>query len=1383
MFKFLIARIFLSLAVLFIAVSFHLKALASIKESAPNVQILSTDARSLTITFTPQNFSIKIERINGEELARVSFLDASYLETPGLPQIPYHVAVLGIPIGGQIEYQILDSDTEIHSGIKLLPHPEIKMVNGWSEFEFSPNETLYSNPGPFPSKLVRIQEPAFFRDQQIARIQVAGIRYFPDKKEIIQYNRIVLKINFIGGQSSAPGQLSLMNSGEQLYRKAVLNYEQSRLWRKAPEVQIKKRSQFFNTTLYKFTIQDEGMYKIDGRLLESHNINLNQIDPAKIRLLNNGGTELLRDLNAPKPDGLLENAIKVVDGGDGSFDRDDYILFYGVGVEGWQYNSNLNHFKHYINHYGFDNVYWLSLDGDQAGKRMMEITSGQPTGNVIQKYQGMAFVEEELENPLRSGLNWFGRKFGNENANKTFNLELPNAITPDSMELKIRFASKSSGSHKLQVSMNGNFMGERVFQGEFFTRYLKMRVSELAPFEAANILTPGTNTLQMSYSHSSNFAEALLDWFELFYPARLNAVDDQLAFTVLPASGLQTYRVSNFSNDAAELFDITDFANLKQIVGANISSGSLTFTDFQQTVPPKRYFAATTSKYNTVQALERIQMTDLRVQGHSAEYIIITHDDFYNEALRLESLRENGSPGNRLVTEVVRISDIYDNFSGGLVDPTAIRDFLKYVYENWRSVPDFEPPQYVLLFGDGDYDFKNIINRGDKNWIPPFQTDELTTSTVLDELVTRTSDSWFTYVSGDDTVMDLAIGRITAQTSTDAVNMVDKIIDYETNPSRGSWRNTITMVGDDELIGGGRPSAVDNIHLDQAETIANLVIPKSFDIKKIYLSEFPKVISASNSGVTKPAAQDALINQINKGTLIVNFIGHGNSTQWAHEVVFHQADNDRVQNIDKLVFFVAATCDWALYDDPQRQSQPEELLLARKRGAIAILTAARLVFSGANANFNQVFYRQLFNSTGEIARLGDAFITARMLTGTSSGIIINDEKFHIYGDPTLRLGAPRNTAVITSMMPDSIVALSTVEIRGEIQDETGQFLNNYNGTALVNTFDSEKFVQYIPEAGFARPYFLPGNSIYRGTVPVKDGRFTAKFIVPKDISYGGQRARVSAYFWNSETDGAGFRDNIIVSSSTSNIVDNKGPEIKLYFKEHLTFTTGDVIEENVTLVAELADTLSGINIAGEIGHRITLTIDPDEETCLSQFNRFKGISSVNLTDLFRFGEGEHLRGKVEFPLQFPAEVDIGGTTVRCTSFDGEQRHRLVVKAWDNSNNSSNASIEVLVVHEEGLVIREVMNYPNPFTDKTTFTFNSSQDAEVQIKVFTIAGQLIRTLRDPFVSRGFNMIDWDGRDESGDVPANGVYLYKLIARTQSSSGVSQKEIIGRLAIVR
>lgn len=1359
--------------------------MAGVEKDIQPVQILSSSARSLTIAFTPTHYSLNSQQINDEELTRVSFSGAVYFDKPGSPQIPYHTAVLGMPIGAQVHYQILETESEIHSGIKLLPHPGFKKVEGSPELEFKLDREVYAGSGIFPPKLVRIQKPAFFRDQQIARVRVAGIQFIPDKNQIIKYNRIVVKIDFSAGQSQAGQATQFSKSGDELYKDAILNYDQSRSWRKRKTLQLKlnKQVSIFNSTLYKFTVAEEGMYKVDGRLLEAHNINLSQIEPAKIRLFNNGGRELPRNLDTARPDGLVENAIKVVDGGDGSFDRDDYILFYGKGVDGWQYDSTSQSFKHYINHYELSNVYWLSFESNQDGKRINQVTSGASTGNIIQEYQGMTFVEEELDNPLNSGLNWFGRKFRNDNPVETFTLELPNAVTADLIKLNIRFAPKGFGDHKVEVSLNESFLDSSTVQGASFGDYLRMRIFDLPTFGGTNVLVPGTNSIRFFYSHQSDFAEGLLDWFELFYTARLSAVDNQLAFAVFPASGLQTYRVINFGGGSVELFDVGDFANVKQIVGATFSNGSLTFTDIQQANSPKRYFAATPSEYRRIESLERVQMTDLRSPGRSAEYIIVTHDDFYNEALKLESLRENGNPDNRLETEVVRISEIYNNFSCGLVDPTAVRDFLKYAYENWRQPPNLEPPQYVLLLGDGDYDHRNIASRGDKNWIPTFQTDDLASSNFLEELVSRTTDSFFTYVSGNDKVMDMAIGRITAQTPADAANVIDKIIDYETNPVRGGWRNTITMVGDDELVGGGRPSAADNVHIEQTETIADIAIPETFDIKKIYLTEFPKVLTAANSGVAKPGAQDALIGQINKGTLIVNFIGHGNPTQWAHEVVFHQTDNDRVQNTDKPVFFIAATCDWALFDDPQRRSMAEDMLLAQRRGAIAILSASRLVFSRPNANFNQIFYEQLFRPSGENVRIGHAFMLTRTLTGTSPSILVNDEKYHIYGDPTLRLAAPRKEALITSMTPDSILALSTVELLGEIQDENGLFLDNFNGKALVTTFDSEKFVQYIPEQGFARPYFLPGNSIYRGTVTVQNGKFTARFIVPKDISYGGKRARVSVYFWNDETDGVGFRDNIVVSSSTSRIVDSKGPSIKLYFKDHQGFTTGDVIEEDVTLVAEMADTLSGINIAGEIGHRITLTIDPDQETCLSQFNRFQGISSINLTDLFRFEEGEHLGGKLEFPLHFPSEVDIGGQTVRCTDFDGEQRHRLVVKAWDNSNNSSTASIEVLVVHEEGLVIREVMNYPNPFTNKTTFTFNSSRDAEVRIKIFTVSGQLIKTLEDPFVSRGFNMIEWDGRDESGDIPANGVYLYKLIAKAPSLNGSSQKEIIGRMAIVR
>ncbi|MFQ5676957.1 MAG: type IX secretion system sortase PorU, partial [bacterium] len=745
--------------------------------------------------------------------------------------------------------------------------------------------------------------------------------------------------------------------GERFYKNALLNYDQARNWRitRRPKTVLSKQSDIFSSTLYRFTISGEGMYKIDGQLLETNNINLSDIDPAKIRLFNNGGRELPRAITAARPTGLVENAIQVVDGGDGRFDRDDYILFYGTGVEGWQYDPNSKEFKHYINHYESANVYWLSVDGGTDGMRMTSVSSTPPSGNTISEYLGMTFLEEELDNPLNSGLNWFGRQFRNDDPTETFSLDLPNAVTSEPMRLKIRFAPKGSGDHRVRVSVNGTTLGQRVFRGDSFGQYLRMRVVDFAPFEAANLLLPGVNSLELSYSHASDFAEAMLDWFELFYSARLSAVDNELAFTVIPPAGPQTYRISNLSDGSVGLFDISDFANVKQITGANFSNNSLTFTDVQQTTMPKRYLVAAISKYRKVEALERTEMTDLRNSGLAAEYIIITHDDFFNEAQRLESLRENGNPDNRLNTRVVRISDIYDNFSGGLMDPTAIRDFLKYAFENWRQPPSFEPPGYVLLFGDGDYDYKNRISSADKNWIPPFQTDELETTIRLEELVSRTTDSWFTYVSGNDAVMDIAIGRINARTVADAANMVDKIIDYETRPVRGKWRNTITMVGDDELVAGGRPSAVDNIHLEQAEAIIDLAIPKKFDIKKIYLSEFPKVLTSSNSGVTKPAAQDALISQINEGTLIVNFIGHGNPTVWAHEVVFQQSDNSRVQNIDKPVFFIAATCDWALFDDPTRESMAEDMIVAQRRGAIAILSASRLVFSRPNANFNELF--------------------------------------------------------------------------------------------------------------------------------------------------------------------------------------------------------------------------------------------------------------------------------------------------------------------------------------------------------------------------------------------------------------------------------------------
>ena len=1351
----------------------------------PTVTILSSGSQRLTLQFTFENWTVEDVTIRGERFVRLDFANALFSSAPGQPQVPHQTAVIGIPPGARVRSRILDSEFETLDQVQVLPQPYLKRVEGASELAYEADARFYRGEQPSPQNLVEVTEPEWFREQQIVRVKVAGAQFFPAQRRLRQYRRVVVELEFLGGQPANPAEPRAAAPDrveEALYRAAMLNYGEARLWRRPSRPDRLRKAPTRNRTLYRFRIQEEGIYKIDGAFLEANisNLNLAALDPSKIRLFNNGGRELPRDLDAPRPEGLVENAIVVVDGGDGRFDRNDFILFYGRGVEGWDYDPSTQRFRHYINHYGFDNVYWLDLEGSEDGKRVQPVRSAAPAEPATTVYQGLAFVEEELDIPVRSGLNWFGRTFAMDEISRShsFTLDLPNVVSDQPARFDFRFASKTSGRHTFSIAVNDRVIGTHGFFGAspFFGQYLRMQISDFSAV-ASEALVPGRNTLTLTYSHTASTGQALLDWFEIAYPARLQAIDNELAFTVMPDSGLQTYRVSGFSGGNVQLFDVTDFANVRQIVDFQFSAGAVTFADVQSPGQPKRYLALTPEKYKAVNSLERVEYVDLRGVAQGANFVIITYDDFHSEALRLESLRENGNPDNHLQTEVVRISDVYNSFSGGLVDPVAIRDFLRYAYENWSP-----RPAYVLLLGDGDFDYKNLLSAGDPNWIPPFQTDEIPTNRMVQELVSRTTDSWFTYVSGNDRTMDLAIGRITAQTLDEARRAIDKIISYEMEPLRGNWRNTVTMVGDDELVGGGRPSAADDIHIRQAEFIAQNSFPQCFDVQKIYLTEYPKVVSASVSGVVKPQAREALLRQINKGTLIVNYIGHGNSRLWAHERVFRIEDNDRVQNGNKLIFFVAATCDWAYFDFPDFQSQAEELLVAEGRGAIAILSSARLVFAGQNFTYNRTYYSKLFSGqNGRTLRLGDAFVASRIQTDPNN--LVNNEKYHIYGDPTLRLAMPREEAVITSMTPDSIVALTTVEIQGEIQID-GVLQSDFNGKAQLNVFDSQKFVQHQPEAGSVQKYFLPGNSIYRGQVPVQNGVFQARFIVPKDISYGGNLARVLAYVWNDETDAAGCRDNIKVSSTSGNLVDRDGPEMRLYFKGYEDFVTGDVIPENVTMVVEIADTVSGVNIAGEIGHRLTLTIDPDEETCITELNRSLGITEIDLTDLFQFNEGDHLRGTVEFPLSFPDEIEVAGRKISCLDADGENRHTLVVKAWDNANNSSTVSAEVRVVSQAGLVLDEVMNYPNPFSQNTTFTFVANQDAEVIIKIYTIAGQLIRTLEYPFATSGFNMVEWDGRDADGNFPANGVYLYKIIAKAIGDADKKQVETpVQTLAIIR
>ncbi|MDZ7305328.1 MAG: type IX secretion system sortase PorU, partial [candidate division KSB1 bacterium] len=867
-------------------------------------------------------------------------------------------------------------------------------------------------------------------------------------------------------------------------------------------------------------------------------------------------------------------------------------------------------------------------------------------------------------------------------------------------------------------------------------------------------LANGDNEILLTYRGSGDAGQLYIDYFELAYDRQLKMSEGMLIFNGRVGAGPFAYTLNNAEVNSLWLFEVSDFSNVTRLSTQNlqVAGTQVTFADAGSVGKiPRRYIAAVPTAFKSVGTITRDEASSWRSPDHAADMIVITHEDFLRlnkstgrdegPLAKFAELRKNKPAEERLDVEVVNIQDVFDEFSCGLYDPVAIRDFLKYAYENWQR-----PPLFVMLVGDGDYDPKNLINKSDKNWIPTYHTTE------LDEIGNRVTDSWFTYVAGNDEIMDMAIGRIPGRSMSEIEAYIDKIIQYETKRAFGAWRNTAIMVADDEFGQGVIPSSIETVHIMDTEMLIRRYTPSYFDLKKIYLTEFPAVQSASISGVRKPAATEAFLRLVNNGALLINYAGHGNSEVWAHERLLNLAtDFNQIQNGERQALWIAATCTFGKYDIPDKQSFSEQLVLAAGRGAIAVLATARDVYASQNASLNQQYYRYLFENSRQIsARIGTAMVLARIQTGAT----VNDEKFHVLGDPSLRIAIPRYNASITSLTPDTIKALTVMTVRGKVQRD-GADWPDFNGTLRLEALDSRREVTYRSPGGFDLLYSLPGNSLFRGEAAVKNGNFVVQFFVPKDITYGGTAGRINLYFFDNTVDGNGFRDNLFVGGTAGNIVDRTGPNINIGFVGVDNFQPGGLVGANPVLRAAISDSISGVNITGEIGHKITLVLDGQNE------------GRIDITNLFNYDKGSYTHGTVIYPLG-----DLS-----------EGRHTVEIKAWDNLNNSNTAAVDFVIRPQNRLSLAEVMNYPNPFRSRTTFTFELNFDAEVRIKIFTLSGRLIRTLEMPEGHAGFNMLDWDGRDEDGDELANGVYLYKIIATQLQGETASRAEEIGKLVVAR
>ena len=1192
-----------------------------------------------------------------------------------------------------------------------------------------------------PSALAEIKDIAERQGYFVASLVIHPIEYLGQNSVRI-YNRIRIRISssVVFNQEYPLLALTTVQGMNEIEQKKNANRSMKKT--------LASSSVLATGTWYKIGIQETGIYKLDYNYFKNQKIstsfwsNINEI-----RIYGNGGGAVPQNMTQSYPEDLQEVARLVIDAdNDGVFDEGDYILFYGCSTRDWSYNSQQKTIYHYIHPYSEVNYYFLTSTSGTSGKSMATFDASAESATTPQYFTDGVFVEQEKYNLIKSGRRWVGQRFDGTTTSAVFTNSLSGFVDVIPRQYRFSFYSRSTNMDRITIYENGQTIGTNSLPS--MTVNASDNTGTYAQVKSFSLSTTGTVTdnraiLKVQYTPNNSNAVAWLDWYEILYSRSFAAVNDFLLWWGKDTTGLVRYEIKNLSSRDVFVFDVTDHANVQQITNLSYEPADPTLCrlTYNHVAGSMRRFAIVGSQGSkTPAALESVNNSNLHGVSEPIKFIVITPEEFRDEALRLKNHRETV---DTLRTYVANIEDIYNEFSGGLLDPFAIRNFLRFANQNWTI-----SPKYVLLFGAGHYDYKDITG-GRKNWIPPFETYESNY-----QINSYCSDDSLVILNAGDPRITMAVGRIPVRSLYEAKIAVDKIIRYETESPLDEWRNRITFVADDEfatrVVGDSASVGKEYNHAEDTETLSRYYVPSFLQQNKIFLSQYPDVITAS--GRKKPGASQALINAINEGALILNYFGHGNETVWAHEEILSQTITlPQLANRTMLPFLIAATCDFSLYDDPLILSAGEEIITMENGGAILEISASRPVYANQNFAMALEIFRQLFPVLGETPRMGDVIRAVKQ-----SYYSVNDKKFHLFGDPTIRILAPKFRISIDSInnIPAtntvSVSALGKVKSVATVRTQYDEPINSFNGESLLKIFGPTKVLKFNNWPA-ADSFLVTGSVLYSGKVSIKNGQISAVSRIPKDVEYGN-KSKIMLYGWSNNLDAAGVTENLVISGTETLESDTVGPNISIYF-DNVSFRSGDVVPPTTTLIIRLEDE-SGINTSTlGIGHKLTATLaNPQQEIDLSNYYQ---------TDLDTYQSGE-----VRYSL---SNLPIGKNYVQ-------------VKAWDVYNNSSEETVSFEVVAASDIALTHIFNYPNPFAKSTYFTFQRSGEAPVaiEIKIYTVAGRMIRRIELPLVSERFVQVLWDGRDAEGDEVANGIYFYKISSYNIDTR--ESKEYIGKVARV-
>jgi len=1096
---------------------------------------------------------------------------------------------------------------------------------------------------------------------------------------------------------------------------------------------------------YKFSVDTTGVFKIDKSFLQSLGVDVKNINPKNIQIFGNGGAMLPFKNRDFRYDDLQENSILIEGEKDNSFDNEDYILFYANGPHTWlNENNNLSNLEHQFNIFSEEAFYFITV-GTSEGKRIStksKITA--PSVSQITNYDDYTFLEEDEVNLFAVGRQWFGDNYSVENTH-SYSIPFNDIDSSEDIIVRVRGVAQSSVASNMSVKVNST----NLFTVNFSAYGGLTKAS--ANSNSGTLQHSGNSVnVEITYNNNGNpSANAYLDYIEVLGKKKLIANGNQFSFRnfeIMNANGVFEYSIANNSN-IDRIWDVSDPVNPYFV--ENESSGS-SYSFKVNGATNHEFIALNKSDYYSPKKLEESKVENQNLHSLiNLDYIIITPDYLTNQA---QKLAEYHTENSNLKVQVIDLQQIYNEFSSGSPDLTGIRDFARHLYTNSTT----NQLKYICLFGDASYDYKDRIG-GNNNVVPVFEaynSFNLATSYVTDDYYGMMDENEGDLNSYER--QDIITSRIPVSDPLEAGRVVDKILSYYNSESFGGWRNELTLVADDIDRSG------EEILQIKMEELAGIIEANKpiFNLKKIYADAY--VQENSSGGQKYPTVNVDIINSVEKGTLLVDYFGHGGEDGWAAERILTVPEIQNFKNNVEFPLFVTVTCEFTRFDNPLRQTAGEFLIWNNNGGVASLISTTREIFISVGQAFNERLIKPLLNFNDENYSIAESLMSVKNQFSTSQRFMI-----YSFGDPAMPLHVPRPNVRITKMNDvdvnrdlDTIKALSYSKFEGEITDASGNVINDFNGEFEVTVFDKPIDQKTLDNDNhnFVMEFSVLESKIFTGRSKVENGKFTFDFIAPKDIKVAFGKGKLSFYASNKNLDKSGYNFDIVVGGINTNAPeDTTGPTVQLYLND-LNFVDGGNTNESPLFIAVLEDA-SGINTSiTAVDHDIVAILDGDQN------------NPVILNDYYETDLNDYTKGKVSYPFR---NLSPG-------------MHTITLKVWDTYNNISESTFSFFVVDDSELVLTNVLNYPNPFISHTEFWFNHNKPNQllnVHIQIFTVSGKLVKTINETIQSEGnlSRSISWNGLDDFGSKIGKGVYVYKLQVETVNSNIKAEK--IEKLVILQ